>query len=227
MLKWRVPRPGPEVRGLCAASELACSIVARKLGLTVPDYGVIHLPDALVEAVWDPEIRRRVEENIGPNFGCRYIPAAQMWSPQYSTRAEELLLSLENCVSFDASTMNGDRTTEKPNLLWTTDGIVMIDHALAAQPWLHGGNDSTLYPQASVQSHASYGTLRRKSRKYSGLYDEWRDLLCADFWTELGKAIPPQWRQESRGEVDRMMNFFRNRVAVLASQTTELQGVLQ
>lgn len=227
VMKWRIPDGGPDVPGLCAAAELACSIVARTLGLNVPDYALVLLSSQLADLIEEPELRAKAGKNVGINFGCRYIPGSATWIPDYKTTCNKLLCHLENCVSFDASVMNGDRTHAKPNLLWVDDSLVLIDHALAAQPWRAGGDNDALFPQESIRTHAAYASLSKRARGYSALYDDWARVLSSDFWEELNGVIPGQWRQDSRGEVERMIEFFRQRVTHLANQTMELRGVLQ
>jgi hypothetical protein len=85
VLKLRHPDVrGGHYEGTSLARELICSMVARAIGLPVPDYAIVELSDALLNpySIGDEKLRRLLGENIGLNFGSVYEESARKWQPE-------------------------------------------------------------------------------------------------------------------------------------------------
>ena|ERR1700731_3137532 len=63
------------------ACELICAMLARSVGLTVPDYFVVEVPRSLPPSIPQETARRLLQQNQGLNFGTRYIKDTMSWSP--------------------------------------------------------------------------------------------------------------------------------------------------
>ena len=81
------------------ACELTCAVLARAVGLIVPDYAIVEIPPILAQALPDGTVRQLLLSNTGPNFGTVYQEAVFSWSPSHSTQVTpEVLNGLADVV---------------------------------------------------------------------------------------------------------------------------------
>lgn len=66
-------------------------MLARSIGLTVPDYFVVNIPNALLDAMPERSLRELLAANIGANFGCIYHEGYALWDPHQRPRSAEAL----------------------------------------------------------------------------------------------------------------------------------------
>jgi hypothetical protein len=117
------------IRGM--ARELLAAQLAQHFGIRVPQPGIIHLGDSLIEAMPDDEAQLAVKKSIGLNFGCRHL------GPGFTTYPKEMALTRDqiqvaaDIFAFDALIQNPDRRTSNPNLLIQGNEFVCYDHELA------------------------------------------------------------------------------------------------
>jgi hypothetical protein len=124
--KFRASGQGP--RALIA--EAVVGLLARELGLPVPEIAEIMVPEGLAADQRDPEIRELVERSVGTNIGLRYLDGAF----NYDARAAGEFISPELAASIvwlDGLTTNPDRTPRNPNLLIWDRRPWLIDHGSA------------------------------------------------------------------------------------------------
>lgn len=120
----------PHFGGTSLACELVCAVVARAIGLAVPDYFIVELAPGLADAAPDRDLQDLLRRNPGQHFGSLFLEGIAEGPPGRgaSIAVREML---EDVLSFDSTVINGDRKEAKPNLLRQGDRLFVIDHALA------------------------------------------------------------------------------------------------
>jgi hypothetical protein len=217
--------------GTSLACELICSVVARSVGIRVPDYGIAQVEQAFASSVREPAAATRLLNNIGLNFATVLItPTPQSWNPKCTSLSLDLRQSVEDVLSFDASVINGDRTAAKPNLLWDGgDTIHAIDHSLACP--VHAWSATQIaaspeFPDGNIQAHCGYEYLRKTGREFEDLQNKWTANLDRAFWAELRTHIPAQW-EENPGDLDRIFDFLETRTIRFPDMRTSLKRLIQ
>ena len=117
--------------GTSLACELVCAVLARTVGLNVPDYAIVDVTQDLAESFDKNPTRDLLMNNIGPNFGSVYDQSLFEWEAPDQVRSQVLIDQLEDILTFDAIVINIDRYRSNANLLYGHDLLVLIDHSLA------------------------------------------------------------------------------------------------
>jgi len=102
--------------GQCLVRDLVRSILARRLGLNVPEYAIVMFEEAFIRGTTRHPLSGRIQTNSGPNFG----------SIQVDSILEDVLGSPEEwaaTLAFDALGFNADRKASNPNVLWNGDDL--------------------------------------------------------------------------------------------------------
>ncbi len=228
----------PDVRdghfeGTSLACELICSILARAIGLAVPDYAIVEVPAVLLQypqAVPDEKVRQLLKANIGPNFGSSYQEAAFSWSPSSAAQiTTELIGFLADVLTFDAAVLNGDRTGAKPNLLWNGKQPLLIDHSYALP--IHTADEATLvssplFPESHVRAHCAFNTLSGRGSEFKSLIEMWQALISDGDLRQLRALIPSTWEKRV-GDLDKIFRFLSARPTRFADIQTDLKRIVQ
>ena len=140
-------------------AELLAGMLARTLGLPVPDLALIEITPPFGRTEPDPEIQDLLEASQGVNVGLRYLDGAFNFD---GTAAGELVSPslAARIVWFDALLTNPDRTARNPNLLVWRRTPWLIDHgsALYAHHDWSGVNESrTRTPFPLIRDHVLLG----------------------------------------------------------------------
>ncbi|HSJ15272.1 MAG TPA: HipA family kinase [Longimicrobiales bacterium] len=117
-------------------AELIAALLARALGLPVPDVTLLEIAPEFGQGEPDPEIQDLLRASHGVNMGLRYLDGAF----NFDVHAAGELVSPElaaEIVWFDALITNPDRTHRNPNLLVWERRPWLIDHGSA----LHAHHD--------------------------------------------------------------------------------------
>lgn len=126
VVKFRGAGQGP--RALVA--ELVVALLARHLGLPVPDPALVEVSHPLGADEPDPEIRDLLAASRGVNTGFRYLDGAFNFQPGAAGHLVEPAFAAE-VVWLDAFLTNPDRTARNPNLLIQERRPWLIDHGAA------------------------------------------------------------------------------------------------
>lgn len=111
-------------------AELIVGLMARHLGLPVPDLALLHLDAAFGRTERDPEIQDILQGSRGLNVGLRYLDGAFNFDPVAAGDLVDPDLAAA-VVWLDALTSNLDRTPRNPNLLVWQRQLWLIDHGAA------------------------------------------------------------------------------------------------
>ncbi len=119
---------GQGVKALIA--ELIVGLLARAIGLPLPDVALIEIPSSFGRSEPDPEIQDLLRASHGINMGLRYLDGAFNFDPM----AAGGLVSPElaaRIIWLDGFVTNPDRTHKNPNLLVWNRQPWLIDHGAA------------------------------------------------------------------------------------------------
>jgi hypothetical protein len=128
--RWVVKFRGAGQGAKALLAELVVGMIARELGLPVPELALIEVPPPFGRGEPDPEIQELLQRSHGVNVGLRYLDGAfnfdayaagDLVTPDFAT----------TLVWLDALTTNPDRTPRNPNLLVWERRPWLIDHGSA------------------------------------------------------------------------------------------------
>lgn len=224
-----VPTGRGHYEGTSLACELICAMLARGLGMRVPDYAILEVRTPLGERARSAELRELLRRNIGENFGTVFIEGAQDWQPGPLDRRSTISDAVEGVLVFDSTVINGDRQQEKSNLLWDGQDIFLIDHsvALPVHRWDQGDIiASPLFPEEKVKEHCGYVSLQGHGRRFDGLLNAWRERISPDEIAQLRAAIPSSWEQRD-GDLDRVFKFLEGREVRFDETSAHLRRIVR
>jgi hypothetical protein len=178
VVKFRGAGQGPKA----LVAELIVGLLARTLGLPVPELALVNLPAPFGRAEPDPEIRELLEASHGVNVALRYLDGAFNFDPSAAGDLLEPGLAAR-VVWLDAFLTNPDRTHRNPNILIWERRPWLIDHGAALyahHDWSTVDEVRTRTPFPLIKQHvllAQSGDLEEADREMSrsitrGVLDE-------------------------------------------------------
>ena len=224
-----VPMGRGHYEGTSLACELICAMLARHLGLKVPDYAIIEVRSEMPNSVSNDEVRQLLRQNVGSNFGTVYIEGSSTWIPKPLDAGSVLSGDLENVLVFDSTVINGDRQRDKSNLLWNGQDLFLIDHSVALPVHLWSSEQvsaSPLFPEKSVREHCAYVSINGQGRNFTDLLSEWRSSVTADEIEQLRSAVPTSWERRA-GDLDKVFGFLEGRPVRFDETSEHLRSILQ
>ena len=218
------------------ACELICSIILRLLNLATPDYAIASVNESVALSVPIERDRKLLLANKGKNFGTLFHTGATTWFPNAQTRLNDNQYDfIEDVITFDSSTINGDRKIDKPNILDTGKEQFLIDHSLAL-PVFRGSNRSIdhtfLFPETYVKEHCGFKPLGSKinntinSFEFTKLLSKWDISLSNEQWKSIRDFIPSSW-EENPGELDRIFAFLQKRQESFDQISESLRSIIK
>lgn len=205
---------------LCLARELIGAIIARHLGLSVPDYAIITVTEPMAHAGRNhPAAGGRLLDNIGANFGSRRIDSALA---QACSDPNEW----ESPMAFDALSFNVDRKPSNPNVLWTGSVLYLIDHGLVAPTWtfeVDGTTAASTYGHVNIRLHAGFPFVQHQGRSFGPCTRSWTQRIDRRFVEWACAQVPSQWA--SAKELAELSNFLVARAGIADEQARELREV--
>ena len=226
VLKLRVPgTPDTANWGLCLTRDLVGSVLARRLGLPVPDYAVVSVDRPFIEVSSRHAEGARLQANGGENFGSvRLDSVLEGFCEERSAWAKVL--------TFDALSYNLDRKPSNPNVLWDGKVLFLIDQGLIAPTWtfaIDGTTSATLYGHANITLHAAFRLLQKAGDAYADTIEAWGEawgrLITPEFLSWARKLVPAGWA--TQGQLDELFAFLAARGSIARLQERELVGVLK
>ncbi|MER5494023.1 HipA family kinase [Streptomyces sp. NPDC002490] len=174
-------------------AEVLCGLLARRLGLRVPDLVVIDLDPVLGLGEPDPEVQELLRGSAGPNLGTAYLSGALGFDAlAYAVDAREA----GRIVWFDALVNNVDRSWRNPNLLVWQDDLWLIDHG-ASMIWHHN------WPTATASAARSYDATDHALAPFApdlaAAAAELAPLVTEDLLQEVAAAVPDAWLAGEEG----------------------------
>lgn len=169
-------------------SELIGGMVAKTIGMQIPELVFINLDEAFGRSEGDEEVQDLLQASRGLNLGLHFLSGALAFDPLINSIEPELASKI---VWMDALLTNIDRTVRNTNLLMWHKELWLIDHgstlyfhhswenwekyALSPFPQI---KDHVLLPQASMLDKAD---------------SELKKVLTKDKITDIVNLIPDSW----------------------------------
>lgn len=169
-------------------SELIGGMVAKTIGMQIPELVFINLDEAFGRSEGDEEVQDLLQASRGLNLGLHFLSGALAFDPLINSVEAELASKI---VWMDALLTNIDRTVRNTNLLMWHKELWLIDHgstlyfhyswenwekyALSPFPQI---KDHVLLPQASMLDKADR---------------ELKKVLTKDKITDIVNLIPDSW----------------------------------
>lgn len=204
---------------LCLARDLAGSILARALGLHVPDYGIAIIDSDFLRINAKHPAADRLRQSAGVNFGSAFISSAHEDNLKMHA-------GWPNIVAMDALAYNADRKASNPNVLWDGRNLFAIDFGMMAPTWtfhIDKTNGFSLYGDSNIRLHVAYNILNGRKSQF-GLTEHWGVVVSSELLEWLRTVIPEDWACES--QIDDLIRFLSARYMIAEKQLNELQGVI-
>ena len=191
VMKLRASITGAE-RGL--ARELVASLLASRLGLSVPPPCLVEVTPEFAESIQPPDVRTRMLANLGTQFGTIQLTGAWHAVPFTRDLRERLFETAASVFAFDALVRNDDRHLEKANYLMRGDTVMLIDHERAfpeqgmvagPMPWEAGG-------LSFLTKHVFFPGLKGQLPDFDPLLGAFEAITAAEF-AGMVAGIPDQW----------------------------------
>ena len=179
-------------RGL--ARELVASLLASRLGLSVPAPCLVDVTREFAESIQMQDVRSRMRSNLGCQFGTTQLSGSWHAVPFSGNLPDRLFDTAASVFAFDALLRNDDRHLEKANYLMSGNTVMLIDHerafptpgmASGPMPWENGG-------LSFLTRHVFFAGLKGQLPDFTNLLDAFEIIPSADFG-EIAAMIPNEW----------------------------------
>lgn len=112
----------------CIVREMFALLLARKVGISVPEPVLVKFPKGFDYGAADhPEHAELIRRSPGWNLATVHL--GNSWNPWTNTSPPRSIdqETIDSAYCFDAMVQNSDRENENPNLLWKRDQLVLLD----------------------------------------------------------------------------------------------------
>src|SRR5690554_4168480 len=171
-------------------SELLGGLIAKYLGLQVPELVFVELDEAFGQTEGDEEIQDLLKFSKGLNLGLHYLSGALTYDVA-TNDCDELLAS--KIVWLDSFITNVDRTFRNTNMLIWHKELWLIDHG--ASFYFHHAFTNwekqalTAFPL--IKDHV----LLPKANELDKANEKFKSILNESILQQLVALIPDQWLQ--------------------------------
>jgi hypothetical protein len=169
-------------------AELIGGLLAKEMGLKVPELVFMNLDDSFSKTEPDEEIQDLLRFSVGLNLGLHFLSGAIMYDPLVSIADS---LSASKVVLLDSMITNIDRTAKNTNLLNWNRELWLIDHGASLyfhHNWNNWENHLTrTFP--SVKDHV----LLERANHLREAATEIQQLISKEKIREIVSLIPEDW----------------------------------
>ena len=187
-------------------AELIGGLLAKEIGLNVPELVFMNLDDSFSKTEPDEEIQDLLKFSVGLNLGLHYLSGAITFDPLVS-KADAL--SASKVVLLDSMINNIDRTWKNTNLLNWNSELWLIDHGASFyfhHNWKNWRNylDRT-FP--NVKDHVLLGRAKALETAAEAI----KQALSEDKFAEIVALIPDDWLEDESVELtpEEMRNAYK------------------
>lgn len=170
-------------------SELLGGLLAKKLGLAIPELVFANLDVDFGRTEGDEEIQDLLKFSEGLNLGLHYLSGAIAYDP--SIKIDPLLAS--KIVWMDAFITNIDRTFKNTNLLWWHKELWIIDNG--ASFYFHHSwqnfESAAKTPFKYIKDHV----LLPQAAELEAADRFAKEVLSEDYFRAMVDTIPEDWLQ--------------------------------
>ncbi len=172
-------------------AELIGGLLAKEIGLKVPELVFMHLDDSFSKTEPDEEIQDLLKFSVGLNLGLHFLSGAITYDPLVSIADSH---SASKTVLLDSLITNIDRTAKNTNLLNWKNELWLIDHGASLyfhHNWKNWQSHLTrTFP--NVKDHV----LLERANHLTEAADEIRQSIDREKITEIISIIPEDWLTE-------------------------------
>lgn len=193
-------------------SELLGGLIAKKLGLNVPELVFANLDVDFGRTEADEEIQDLLKFSEGLNLGLHYLSGAIAYDTSMKVDAE----LASKIVWLDAFITNIDRTYKNTNLLWWHKELWVIDNG-ASFYFHHNWQNFDTAAKTAFKYVKDHVLLNRASKMDEA--DAFaKSVLNEDFFRGIVNEIPEEWllwndAEETHDEIrDVYYNFLKTRL---------------
>jgi len=177
---------GQGTRALIA--DFTGGMIAKALGLRIPELVFAQLDPAFGQSEPDEEIQDLLKKSHGINLGVSYLSKAVTFDPAATFVQPDLA---DMILWLDAYIMNVDRTVKNTNMLVWHKELWLIDHG--ASLYFHHNMESWQQLAPSPFSNISQHVLRHSGQDIRGADKRAKELLTPELITEIVDNIPEDW----------------------------------
>jgi len=216
---------GHGVKALIA--ELLGGLLAKALGLPVPELVFATLDEAFGRTEADEEIQDLLKFSQGLNLGLHFLSGALTFDPQAYEVDEDLASQV---VWLDAFITNVDRTFRNTNMLVWHKELWLIDHG--ASFYFHHSftnwEKQALTPFTLIKDHV----LLAKATKLDQVNEVFTRILTDEVLLQLVQQIPVDWLtweeselnpEEIRAVYFQFLQLRRNHAALFVNEAKKLR----
>lgn len=176
-------------------SELIGGLLAKTLGLRVPELVFVNLDEAFGQTEGDEEIQDLLQASRGLNVGLHFLSGAFTFDP-VTTQVDEKLAS--QIVWMDAFLTNVDRTVKNTNMLVWNRQLWLIDHGSIL--YFHHTWDNwekqALNPFPMIKDHV----LLPYATKLDEVNAEFKQILTIEKIKSIVDVIPNDFLNWNEGD---------------------------
>ena len=169
-------------------SELIGGVVAKLLGLRVPELVFVQLDEAFGQTEGDEEIQDLLQGSRGLNLGMHFLSGALTYDP-VTTKVDGLTAS--KIVWMDAFLTNVDRTVRNTNMLMWHKELWLIDHGATLyfhHTWTNWEKQA-LSPFQLIKDHV----LLPFADQLEEVNTAFKQIITGDVIRRLVNLIPDEW----------------------------------
>jgi len=191
VIKFRGAGQGPKA----LIADFIGGILAKYLGLNVPELVIANLDASFGRTEPDEEIQDLLKASAGLNLGLHFLEGAVTFDPAVKDIDS---LTASKIVWLDAYLTNVDRTAKNTNLLYWHHALWLIDHGASLyfhhqwQNW----EKMALSPFTNIKDHV----LLPYAKDLEKVNEAFPALLTDDILKEIIDMIPEDWLQESAND---------------------------
>ncbi|MCO6479783.1 MAG: aminotransferase class I and II [Phaeodactylibacter sp.] len=206
-------------------AELVGGLLAKAIGLNVPELVFMNLDDSFSKTEPDEEIQDLLKFSVGLNLGVHFLSGAITYDPLVPVASP---LYVSKVVLLDSLIINIDRTAKNTNLLNWNKELWLIDHGASLyfhHNWRHWRTHLSR-TFSSIKDHV----LLERATQLAEASEEIRRLLNEDIIREIVSQIPEDWLMEEsnplttgemRAAYVEFLNTRLSKIDLLAKEATD------
>ena len=177
-------------------AELIGGLLAKKIGLKVPEIVFMNLDDSFSKTEPDEEIQDLLKFSVGLNLGLHFLSGAITYDPLVSIADS---LSASKVVLLDSMITNIDRTAKNTNLLNWKKELWLIDHG-ASLYFHHNWSNWQAHLSRTFPSIKDHVLLERADHLTEAA-EEIKRLIDENTIKEIVSLIPEDWLLEEGNDL--------------------------
>jgi len=206
-------------------AELIGGLLAKEIGLKVPELVFMNLDDSFSKTEPDQEIQDLLTFSVGLNLGLHFLSGAITYDPLVSI-ADSMTAS--KVVLLDSMIINIDRTAKNTNLLNWKKELWLIDHGASLyfhHNWKSWENHLTrTFP--NIKDHV----LLERADHLEEAAQAIKDTLNSEKIAEIVALIPEEWLEdesidmepsEIRAAYTAVLNSKLDKIDLLAKEASD------